>query len=142
MTNSFSNYIIICNLKNIMKLIILTFSIAFTITACKKRPFDYRNKFLGEFSYEVHCTYWTLGEQAEDTTIFFNGNVEISEDENRILIYFLENVARESKIYEDGSMHHAGVSGEFNSKDNLEFKYSSGGLGGGTIYNVIGTRTK
>ena len=107
---------------------------------CKKNPFDYRNKYLGNYNFVVHETAWVLAIGTTlDTTFSYNGKVSYGSDEHTVLINFSKNVSIEPVIYEDGYLE---VYGEFESTKRVSFGFRSGGLGGGSTWNVTGEKTK
>lgn len=43
--------------------------------SCKKKFLDYRNKYLGDYRFEYHYTYWEMGGSTKDTTIHYDGEI-------------------------------------------------------------------
>jgi len=126
------------------KLLILFFCIL--IFGCKKNPFDYRNKFIGDYNYTVHANLSNCPVIGHflDTTYSYNGKVLLGTQDNTIIIYLSENCSIEPTIYEDGSLEHLSldydIHGEFESKTSLKFHYGVGGLGGHAYYDYSGTK--
>jgi len=111
------------------------------ITACKKHPMDYRNKFLGDYTFSVHFSRWQMGSGSFDTTYNSNGSVACGNDDHSVAIALTGGPSFDFIIYEDGSLGPAGFSiGEFESVQHVSFVWSSGGLGGGVYYAITGER--
>lgn len=116
------------------------------LNGCKKEPFDYRNKFLGNYTFSVQ--EWTFNVYgvgvSTDTTFLFNGNISYGSDRNSILITYSTNVSVEPTIYEDGTFKGYGgdnsFSGAFESSKKVTFSYKYGGLGGYSSGIVTGER--
>lgn len=58
-------------LITITSLLILTAS----LPGCKRKLFDYRNKYLGDYQITYHYNYWEMGGITKDTTITYSGEV-------------------------------------------------------------------
>jgi hypothetical protein len=135
------------NLKRLYFLLICFCCIA--QFGCEKHPFDYRNKYLGNYNFTVHETEWTysLGTTL-DTTYAYIGEVSYGSDENTVSISYTENYSATTVVNEDGSLKcysgtgSIGFCGEFESKSTVAFDYSYGGLGGGATFNVYGEKCK
>jgi len=120
--------------------------ISMTLLGCEKNPFDYRNKFIGDYNYTVHAkisNYPVIGHFL-DTTYTYNGKVLLGTQDNAIIIYLSETRSVEPTIYEDGSLENLNlsysISGEFESKTILKFHYGDGGLGIHGDYNYSGIK--
>jgi hypothetical protein len=66
--------------KKLTSIIILAFILS--LSGCKKKLFDYRNKFLGDYSITYHYSYWQMGGNTGDTTIQYNGVIEYGDKGN------------------------------------------------------------
>lgn len=103
-------------LKILARLPATILCVFFTITSCNKHLFDYRNKFLGDYTFNIHETgYNTLSNEIVDTMFIYYGKIEYGTNENNISISFLEALSAEPNLFEDGSIIGDGVKGEFNS---------------------------
>lgn len=49
--------------------------LAISLPGCKRKLFDYRNKYLGNYQITYHYNYWEMGGVTKDTTITYNGEV-------------------------------------------------------------------
>lgn len=49
--------------------------LAISLPGCKRKLFDYRNKYLGEYQITYHYNYWEMGGITKDTTITYSGEV-------------------------------------------------------------------
>jgi hypothetical protein len=119
--------------------------ICLMIFGCKKNPFDYRSKFIGNYNFVVHEIVWEGGTMLLDSTYSFFGNVTLGSISSTVMINFKDNFSIEPKVFEDGSLegpesHTLHLSGEFESTKEVKFKYSNGGLGGGGNYDVTGNK--
>jgi hypothetical protein len=136
-------------MKRIVLLLLTIVSFKLLFIQCKKNPFDYRNKFLGNYSFVVHAWYWNypvIGQHLDTTYFYNNGTVSLGAYENTIIINYLENRHVETKIYEDGTIedvnHYNPIVGEFESKTILKFNYRDGGLGSGGYFEISGNKVK
>lgn len=130
-------------LKTLLYLPIIAIYVLFTFIGCNKHLFDYRNKFLGDYTFNIHETgYNTLSNEIVDTMYIYNGKIEYGKNEKNISISFLEALSAEPNLYEDGSIIGDGVRGEFNSTNKLGFTFSGGGRGNGIAFNITGEKTK
>lgn len=55
--------------------IISIFILTASLPACKRKLFDYRNKYLGDYQITYHYNYWEMGGITKDTTITYSGEV-------------------------------------------------------------------
>lgn len=115
------------------------------LAGCKKNPFDFRSKYLGNYNFSIHRTAWTLSGPTLDTTYFYTGEVEKGSETNTAIISFSESVSIETDIYEDGTISvnhppHQSLQGEFESAKEVKFKLANSGLGGGSAYDVTGVK--
>jgi hypothetical protein len=116
--------------------------IAFIMTlaiGCKKKPFDYRNNFIGNYDFTVKQYTWVMSTSYWDTIYDYHGKIIYGSGDNSVQIIFSENYSIEPTIYEDGTLEHYG---EFETKDKIKFDLHWGGLGGSSGYIVTGTKIK
>jgi len=83
------------------KLLILFFCIF--IFGCKKNPFDFRNKFLGDYIFVVHNSSWYSGNVQMDTTYTIDGTVDYGQEKNSVLISS-SAFSLQATVYEDGTI--------------------------------------
>lgn len=117
------------------------------LIGCKKNPFDYRTKFVGDYSFEVNERYITdYPNSISDTTYSYEGQIDYGTMENTIVILFAETHGREIELFEDGTMGECyncwkyELEGEFKAKDELEFFLRDGSQGFTWIYRVTGEK--
>lgn len=126
---------------NFIKNIILLLSLATIIlSGCKKKPFDYRNKYLGNYHIINHSQINAPPPYFNDTSYSTEGKVEYGSDKNKILITFDSENSSEFIIYEDGTLESSGCSGGFESVN--KFKYHCGfySPGATTSINITGEK--
>ncbi len=131
--------------KTLLLLYVLTF--VFCNIGCKKTPFDFRNKYCGDYNFVYSYYSWqlNLGVYATDT-INYSGKVYYS-IENKIEVDYNPNLSLELGITQDGnlSLPCGTIIGKFEDDNNLTLNYNSnscghGGLGGGSNYSIIGKK--
>lgn len=136
--------------------ILCTDSIAF-------KSYEVRSKYFGNFNFKVHLTSYGAVFPAKDSIYYYHGLVKAFEYidyndyyfnkiwtntyHNRLLtIYFSKNLNILSEVRENGVIDdtnlppHNSQNGQFSDENNLYFKISSGGLGGGYVYEVNASR--
>ncbi len=86
---------------------------------CKKNPFDYRTKYLGNYVFVVHSSSYNPTDGAIDTTYTLDGKIDYGSDKNTILITSNGITGGDYKIYEDGTVETEHCSGEFATSDKL-----------------------
>lgn len=132
--------------KNIKNLFAIIFCIM-VIAGCKKNPFDYRSKFLGDYNFTVHFTSYGGGVNpivSTDTVYNYIGKVEFGTKNNTVLISFSDGLSFEPTIYEDLTLDNYGgnpsFNGEFESKTKIKFDYHYWRLSGNDNYFVTGIK--
>lgn len=55
--------------------------ILLSLSGCDKKLFDYRNRYIGEYQFTYHYSYWQMGGGTGDTTISYVGKVKYGEKE-------------------------------------------------------------
>lgn len=127
------------------KYIIISFTI---IIGCEKIPFDFRNKYCGNYDFEYRVIPWTT------TNGFFpaiegtySGKVyyEKKAEADIILINFEENITFSFTINRQGKIISCGGSGQFQKRKSVTFEYETSscpaaGHGGGYNYTVTGVK--
>jgi hypothetical protein len=101
------------------KSILLFFLIA--ISSCEKQPFDYRTKYIGDYTFSIHFKSWAgvYPPYSEvDTSYTSEGWIEYGLNETTIRIYLSSTDSWNiPDLYEDGTIDGYGWTGEFvNSK--------------------------
>lgn len=128
---------------------ILAIATSILFFGCNKSPLDYRNKFTGNFAFEVHENSYTPGVQY-DTTFLYEGSICYGSDKSTLLITYSSRDPLEFYIFEEGSLKYdgyfnpgyvsCGCAGLFHSLNSLSFSCNCGGLGGGVHIEVTGNR--
>ncbi len=104
-----------------MKTKLLLLMLCFFVFGCKKNPFDYRTKYLGNYVFVVHSSSYNPLDGLIDTTFSINGEIEYGSEKNTILISFGGSTGTDFKIYEDGTVDINYCSGEFETTDKLVY---------------------
>lgn len=115
-----------------MKYRTIIFGIYFiTASSCEKKLFDYRNKYCGEYAFEVEKTLTVSGQGTETSNYEYNGSVSYNRDleKDEILINYLETNTAQVSITKDGVFinkygYNALLTGEFHGKENMYYLYS------------------
>ena len=114
------------------------------IVGCKKKPFNYRNKFLGEWEFKVKITEYNhiLGHFYNES--FLNlGKIKYGSAKDEILIEYLNDnsiVLKVDKEVKLSNFPNYYCRGEFNEENKITRYLRWGGLGGGTIHTVEGKK--
>lgn len=86
--------------------IIFLIAIATTFIACEKSPFDYRNKYVGNYNFTNIYTdvdsVWTIS----NTTSVFLGKVK-TEGDNNMIIEFEADKSQSLRIDNDGNVYNS-----------------------------------
>ncbi len=113
------------------------------VFGCKKDPFDYRTKFIGDYTIAIHeSSYWGIPPNTGslDTTYFFDANISNGSDKNSITISS-PYISLHTIVYEDGSLEgykdNNGI-GEFTSEKEIKYSWGSYAPGGSTTYTLTG----
>ena len=105
------------------KTFILIFS-CIAILGCKKNPFEYRTKFLGNYNFIIHSSFYAgtpTNHYTRDTTYSVDGKIWYGSDKNTISITFSGSWSSEFTIYEDGTIEGGGCRGEFESTNKIKY---------------------
>jgi len=115
------------------------------IFGCKKHPFDYRNKFLGNYKFNVHAEEWS-GVKTWDTTYTYNGRIYYDSRKNTIRILYAEKYSLKPVLKEDGTLYIYSEYcsyGKFESNSNIRFRVEwEESFGNHYIHEVAGDRIK
>lgn len=128
------------NIKNIF-IALFCFIILYS---CKKDTLDYRNKFLGNYSFVIHehTAYGISPVIVHDTTYTNDGNIENGSDKNSVLISS-PSFSLQATIYEDGTLEgywNNNGKGEFSSTNEMEYSWGNYSPGGSSTYNITGNK--
>ena len=114
-----------------------------SIVGCKKPLFDYRKKYLGDYSFSIHESS-SIGGTSHDTSYTTDGTLSKGSDLQSIQIIYPSRKAIEFILFEDGSLRvmncYYSCTGEFESVNKISYTISWGGLAGQSTESVTGTR--
>jgi hypothetical protein len=121
--------------------------ILLVFAGCQKNWVDYRNKFIGDFTFRVHYETYGAVNPPIDTNYQCDGKIEYGYDKEAILIKVNDTTSFEPTLYEDGTLEldypiQGNIIGSFESTTSIRFHVSFGGLGGGITYEIHGNRKK
>lgn len=151
-------------------LIILIFSNCLFVS-CKKEDIDFRNKFLGNYTFTVAIYNWytdfsknPIVQNGNTSIVTYVGTIKQYSDnddfrdlcktdtiknfEKRITIEFLENIVitpivNENGVFIESSGYHYHHRGGFVKEGELQFIVDQiGGLGSGTNYYISGIKKR
>jgi hypothetical protein len=99
-----------------------------SITGCKKPLFDYRKKYLGDFSFSIHEESH-IGGTSTDTTYTMDGTISKGSDLQSIRITYSSGMSEEFILFEDGSIrlyngYGSSSTGEFESVNQMQYTNS------------------
>lgn len=115
------------------------------LLGCEKQPFDYRNKYLGEWEFNVSRSELntdSIGHYESDALIYV-GEIAYGDAEDELLIKYTENNSVTLKISEEGKLSDPASNysdGKFESRKKLHLYLRWGGLGGGIKHVIDGEK--
>jgi len=115
------------------------------LNSCEKGPFNYRNKYLGEWDFIVKTTEIntdSIGYYHEDS-FTYSGEIKYGESNNEIIIEYLDNRSITLSIDEDGVLSEFPTKycgGKFDGEEKINLYLKWGGLGGGVTHVIEGKR--
>jgi|GEM_PF-2041076 len=119
---------------------IIFVSCCLIILGCKKHPFDYRNKFLGDYHFSIAISSWDPANGSYDTTYTNDGKIWYGSNQNSILISFSGGESTELTIYEDGTLEANNCTGEFESLRKLKYQCTYQSPAAHSYYGVTGEK--
>ena len=118
-----------------------------SIAGCNKPVFDYRKKYLGDYNFSIHYSFWDIGGGSYDTSYTINGIISKGSDLQSIQITYSSQESYEFILFEDGSIqvkncdyNYNSCTGEFESVNKISYTITMGGLGGQWTEAVTGTK--
>jgi hypothetical protein len=109
------------------------------LTGCEKHPDDYRDKYLGDYTFNIHETGNTSSGSI-DTVYNYNGKITYGNDDHGITIYCFPGGSYVNiTLNEDGSLS-GWFTGKFINTNEIIFTIISGGPVFSTEYNISGER--
>lgn len=126
-------------------LFLLFFIPALLSPGCKKNPFDYRSKYIGDYDFVKSWSHWSTADSAIISgTTYSNGRVEYG-GSGRIKIILDANsssLGAEYKTYRNGDIKDSDILiGEF-TKTNVNYTVSGNWPDSLTTWVVTGTKIK
>jgi hypothetical protein len=128
------------------KIIAAAFIIVFTLASCKKNPFDYRTKYIGDYHFYISTSSYTMGSGTTNSSFETEGRIEYG-DSGEIKVIYDRNKPSSFESLEidrDGSVVALGSHAKIGTADRKSIQYtqSFNGLGGGTTQTVYGKKEK
>ncbi len=92
--------------------------------ACNKKPFDYRNKYLGEWAFEVERRSYSMDTSSPGywDTFFYTGRIDYADAGNALRVHYTPEDTVTVQVEEDGkvtSLTYLGY-GEFSDEKNFQ----------------------
>lgn len=115
-------------------------------SACKKTPFDDRNKYLGDWTFDVHYHSFMMNEGVlYNYSEAYSGKIEYGTEKSKIVIKYakdknIELVLDKDDILSGFPTHYS--SGSFQDKKSLNLYLRWGGLGGAVIHEITGVKKR
>ena len=110
------------------------------IYGCEKNIFDYRTKYLGDYTLEINYSSWDVLNGPFDTTYSAEGNVDFGSDKNTIEILISGNAkAMTLDIFEDGTLQ-GKYDGEFESTNTFKMSIRQSSPGSVIYESIIGKK--
>ena len=128
----------------------LSYSILFgliIIAGCEKKPFDYRNKYIGDWEFNVERTEFNIdsvGHYKHDSLTYL-GEITYGGSGDEIIINYTYNNSIALTIDKEGVLsdfptHYC--SGKFDGDDKIHIFLRWGGLGGGISHRIDGEKKR
>jgi len=127
-----------------MKLLVISL-LLLAAYACKKHPFDYRNKFLGDYLMQVRLSSFNMAIPGSnwDSVYMYVGELRYGDSNDEVLIVYGNLLSVQLKVTKTGDFsnlptHYGG--GSIINNDSISLYMRWGGLGGGISHAVNGRR--
>ena len=118
--------------------------ISLILFGCKKKPFDYRNKFIGDWNFKVNTSSFnTTTNYFHSDSLYYIGEIKYGDHKDELFIQYTSTNSLTLKIDKDDKLsdfptQHS--NGEFENKNKLKIYLKSGGLGGGSSQLINGIK--
>jgi len=115
------------------------------INGCKKKPFNYRNKYVGDWEFTVEITEVntdSLGYYYHDT-ISYVGEIYYGNEDDELLITYTDKNSITLKIDREEILSGFPTkysSGAFDGNEKIKLYLRWGGLGGGITHSISGVK--
>jgi hypothetical protein len=119
-------------------------SIVIILSACEKKPFDYRNKYIGKWDFVVERREFSM--DTNDThywdTISYQGKIDYANGENNLLVQYTADDTITIEVDKDGNIVKPCwyCNATFVDNKNLDMYLRWGGHGAGLIHEVKGKK--
>ena len=121
--------------------IIFFFLGIFSVISCNKKPFDYRNKYIGEWNFSIEYSSFNMGNSPSIYDLVeYLGEITYGEEDNNVIIKYSKNNSVTLTIDKNGIFYDLPTrycNGTIVS-DNIDLYLRWGGLGGGTSHKITG----
>jgi hypothetical protein len=112
-------------------------------SGCSKKFYDYRIKYTGNYRFATIMSSTPIIQPSSES-IYYNGKIELADDDSLLIIRFLNGFRQEYKILEDGtlwpSLPNGSYPGEFINSNSVYFKFYIQDMSGTTYFHVEGNR--
>jgi hypothetical protein len=132
--------------RNVIKTTIILF-IAFSLFNCNKVPFDFRNKYIGDWSFEIKASGFNMADSSTfNYTESYDGEVKYGVADDAVIIKYGDNSTESLDFKIDKRGNLSGFpssyygSGEFESRKKLSITITGGGHGGGWTKVINGDK--
>jgi hypothetical protein len=115
------------------------------IISCNKKPFDYRNKYIGDWEFNIDITEFntsSVGYYYHDSLTYM-GQIKYGNEDDNLLIEYSSNNSITLKIDKENILTGfptAYCGGEFDGNNKLHLYLRWGGLGGRITHVVDGEK--
>jgi len=115
-----------------------------SICSCKKNPFDYRTRYIGDYTFSVHFKSWAgvhPDVSVTDTSYTSEGRIDYGYNKTTIRINLTSADSWNfPELYEDGTIDGYPWTGEFVSSDIVKLERVYKWAAGVSITTVEGTK--
>lgn len=120
----------------------LLFITSLIFASCKKHPFDYRNKYLGDFKFDVtESGKFKEGDSTYATSYVWHGTVNYGDGDNKVIITFGRDLSIQPSIAKDGTLNQLPrLSGSFRDRKSVHFEIHIDDIKGEHFYDVSGSK--
>ena len=101
---------------------LILFFCCLLIYGCGKKPFDYRSKYIGDYSFVIHYNSYNPLDGSLDTIYSKEGKVDYGSSDNTVVVFFNETKNDEFIVYEDGTIGDF-VLGEFETTSKINYSW-------------------
>ena len=123
-----------------MRKSILPVLFCLSLLGCDKSPFDFRTKYIGDYSFIINTSTWNLSMGLVDTTYSVTGKIDYGSEKNTISVTYIGiNKPEVFLIYEDGTIENE-CKGEFETVNKIKYSCFFASPGGQVSTNVVGKK--